>query len=128
MITEFSVVRIPCCTKPLSKVALLTQNSLVNGEQAKLVWIQYWGYSRYVGSLLVGMGRRVVMLLVVGVEKCCGRLNCVRVCMGQRLNLPLVKLRILAWIMNRQTCSNCTYKLVLVSTSVNQCWEFLSRV
>ena len=67
------------------------------------------------------MGRRVVMLQVVGVGKCCGWLDCLGICMGQRLNLAWLKLRILGWIMDRQTCSNCTYKLVLLSTNENQC-------
>ena len=63
------------------------------------------------------MGRRVVMLQV---GKCCGGLNCLGICMGQRLNLAWLKLRILGWIMDRQTCSNCTYKLGLLSTNENQ--------
>ena len=33
-------------------------------------------YSRYVGSVLVVMGRRVVVLFVFGVGKCSGRLKC----------------------------------------------------
>ena len=37
------------------------------------------------------------------------------------------------WVNNEQTddeqtCSNCTYKLVLVSTSENHCWECLCCV
>ena len=68
------------------------------------------------------MGRRVVMLPVVGVDRCCGGLNCLGVCMEQRLNLTWLKLRTLGWIMDRQTCSNCSYKLVLLSANENQCW------
>ena len=44
-------------------------------------------YSRYVGSLLVVMGRRVVVLFVFGVGKCSGRLKC-KDLYGERLNLP----------------------------------------
>ena len=69
------------------------------------------------------MVRRVVMLQVVEVGRCCGGLNYLGVCLGQRLNLTWLKLRILGWIMDRQTCSNCTYKLILLSTNENQCWE-----
>ena len=43
------------------------------------------------------------------------------ICLGQRLNLTWLKLRILRWIMDRQTCCNCAYKLVLLSTNGNQC-------
>ena len=43
------------------------------------------------------------------------------ICLGQRLNLTWLKLRILGWIMDRQTCCNCAYKLVLLSTNENQC-------
>ena len=69
------------------------------------------------------MVRRVVMLQVVEVGRCCGGLNYLGVCLGQRLNLTWLKLRILGWIMDRQTCSNCTYKLILLSTNENQCFE-----
>ena len=69
------------------------------------------------------MVRRVVMLQVVEVGRCCGGLNYLGVCLGQRLNLTWLKLRILGWIIDRQTCSNCTYKLILLSTNENQCWE-----
>ena len=44
-------------------------------------------YSTYVGSLPVGIRSRMVVLFVVGVGKCCGRLKCLRVCMGQKMNL-----------------------------------------
>ena len=77
---------------------------------------------RHVGSLLVGMGRRVVMLQVVGVGRCCGGLNYLGVCIGKRLNLTWLKLRNLGWKMDRQTCCNCTYKLTLLRTNENQCW------
>ena len=59
----------------------------------------------------------MVMLLVVGVDKCCGMLKGLRICIGQRLNLIWLKLRILRLIMNTKTCCNCTYKLVFVSTN-----------
>ena len=38
---ESSAVLIPCCTKPLSKVALPTQNSYADSEQDKFAGIQY---------------------------------------------------------------------------------------
>ena len=41
---EPSVFLIPCCTKPLSKVALPTQNSQANSKQDELVGMQYEGY------------------------------------------------------------------------------------
>ena len=39
----------------------------------------------------------------------------------ERLNLTWVKPRTLRLMMNRKSCCNCTYKLVLVSTNENQC-------
>ena len=33
------------------------------------------------------MGKRMLMLLVVEVGKCCGRLKCLKICIGKRLNL-----------------------------------------
>ena len=46
----------------------------------------------------------------------------------ERLNLTWLKLRILRLMMNRKSCCNCTYKLVLVSTNESQCWECLCCV
>ena len=74
------------------------------------------------------MVRRVVMLQVVEVGRCCVALNYLGVCLGQRLNLTWLKLRILGWIMDRQTCSNCTYKLIILSTNENQCWARVCAV
>ena len=65
MIREPSVVLIPCCTKPLSKVALPTQYSYSNSEQDKffgktILRLLSIRYCRYAASLLVGMGRKMV--------------------------------------------------------------------
>ena len=48
------------------------------------------------------MWRSMVVLLVSVVGKCCGRLKCLRTCMGWRLNLTWLKLRIPRLIMNRK--------------------------
>ena len=65
----------------------------------------------------------MILLLVGDMGKCFGSLKCLRVCMGQRLNLTSLKLRILRLLMNRKTCCKCTYKLVFVSRNGNQSWE-----
>ena len=41
MIRELLGVLLPCCTKPLSKVALSTQNSYADNEQHKFGRIQF---------------------------------------------------------------------------------------
>ena len=56
---------IPCCTKPLSKVALPTQNSYSSSEQDRFVGktilrILSIRYCRCAASLPVGMGRKMV--------------------------------------------------------------------
>ena len=43
-------------------------------------------YSRDADSLPVRMARRMVVLLVGGVGKSCERPQCLKNCMGQRLN------------------------------------------
>ena len=57
----------------------------------------------------------MVKLQVVGVGKCCGGLNCLGNCMRQKLNLTRLKLRIVGGIMDRQTCSNCFFLIVVIS-------------
>ena len=59
-------------------------------------------YSKNLDSLPMRMWRSMVVLLVSVVGKCCGRLKCLRTCMGWRLNLTWLKLRIPRLIMNRK--------------------------
>ena len=46
---------------------------------------------RCVGALLVGMGRRVVMLQVFGVGKCCGRADLFGEFYGAKTEFDLTK-------------------------------------
>ena len=59
-------------------------------------------YSRDADFLPMRVGKRMVVLLVGGVGKCCGTPKCLRAYMGRRLNLTLLKLRILRLIMSRK--------------------------
>ena len=51
-------------------------------------------YSTDADSLPVRMGKRMVVLLVGKVGKCCGRPKCLRTWMGRRLNPTCLKARI----------------------------------
>ena len=73
--------------------------------------------SRDADSLPVKLERRIVVLLVGGVGKGCGRPKCLKNCMGRRLNLTWLKFRILRLIMNRKNLlqlniqtSSCLYE------------------
>ena len=55
------------------------------------------------------------MLQVVGVGRYCRGLNYLGGLYGARA-------------MDRQTCSNCAYKVILLSTNENQCWERVCAV
>ena len=59
------------------------------------------------------------MLQVVGVGRCCG-VELFGGLYGAKTDFDLTKT---GRIMNRQNCSNCTYKLIILSTNQDQCWE-----
>ena len=126
MIREPSTVFIPCCAKPrlhcrlrihrliVRKISFLEYNieDTIN-KIFQVCWILTSGDREEKGCVVGGWGG----------GKCCGWLQFFTICMGQRLNMTLLKLRVLRLIANRKTCCNCTYKLVLVNTNENQCWE-----
>ena len=60
------------------------------------------------------------MLQVVGVGKCCGGAELFGDFYRAKTEFDLTKTQD-SWVNNRQTCSNYTYKLVLLSTNENQC-------
>ena len=60
-------------------------------------------YNVDAGSLSVRVGRRMVIFLVGGVGSCCGRPKCLRSCIGRKLNVIWLKLRIVGLIMERKS-------------------------
>ena len=78
-------------------------------------------YSRYVGSFPVGIGRKMVVVGGWGGQML-WEAEVLEDSYGAKAESYL-KLKILRLIMNRKTCCNCKYKLVLVSTNENKCWE-----
>ena len=115
MIRVPSAVLISCCTKPLSKVALLTQNSQADNEQEKFV-----GKKFITGKLdPLEQGGGVVAELVGGVGNCCGRPTCLGSYMGRRLNTIWLKLRILQLIIKRKNLFMC----VKIKFICHVCWS-----
>ena len=109
---------IPCCTKPLSRLhcrlrilrLIVTRIHLLESNIEDTI-------NKKLYSFPVGMGRRMVVLLVGGVGMCCGKLKCLSIYMGKRLNLTWLKLTILRLIMNRKNLlrlfiqtSSCVYE------------------